>query len=155
MKALSCLAKYTGRCDQLLQLRQCYNLKWSTGTEKLDAFERFFDDNKTLDAMLQWLRQVVQQMPKPYSNFFAFCTLTGLRASECVSCIRLINEPDSFRTYYNEGRQCFEHFRFPDIFIRRTKAAYVSLVNKQILEIAKNCTAQHLQLQCFEIGTQA
>ena len=46
MKALSCLAKYTGRYDQFLLLRQRYNLKWSTGTEKLDAFECFFDDSK-------------------------------------------------------------------------------------------------------------
>lgn len=57
MKALSNLAKFMGKYDVWLQLRQRYNLKWSTGTEKLDAFERFFDDNKTLDTMLQWLRQ--------------------------------------------------------------------------------------------------
>jgi intergrase/recombinase len=140
MKALSNLAKFTGKYDVWLQLRQRYNLKWSTGTEKLDAFERFFDDNKTLDTMLQWLRQVRQELPKSYSNFFVFCTLTGLRASECVACIRLIKGPESFKTYYNEGRQCLEHFRFAKVFIRRTKAAYISLVDKEILEIAQNCT---------------
>ncbi len=140
MKALSCLAKYTGRFDQFLQLRQRYNLKWSTGTEKLDAFERFFDDSKTLDTMLQWLRQVRQELPKSYSDFFMFCALTGLRASECVACIRLIKDPKEFKTYYNEDRHCLEHFRFANIFIRRTKAAYISLVDKEILEIAKNCT---------------
>ena len=140
MKALSNLAKFTGTYDTWLQLRQRYNLKWSTGTEKLDAFECFFDDNKTLDTMLQWLRQVHQELPKSYSNFFVFCTLTGLRASECVACIRLIKDPESFKTYYNEGRQCLEHFRFAKVFIRRTKAAYISLVDKEILEIAQNCT---------------
>jgi len=140
MKALSCLARYAGRYDQFLQLRQRYNLKWSTGTEKLDAFERFFDDSKTLDTMLQWLRQVRQELPKSYSDFFMFCALTGLRASECVPCIRLIKDPKEFKTYYNEDRHCLEHFRFANIFIRRTKAAYISLVDKEILEIAKNCT---------------
>jgi intergrase/recombinase len=138
MKALFCLAKFTGRYDQFLQLRQRYQLKWSTGTEKLDAFERFFDDSKTLDTMLQWLRQVIQEVPKSYSDFFVFCTLTGLRASECVNCIRLIKDSDSFKTYYNESRQSLEHFRFAKIFIRRTKAAYISLVDKQLLEIAQN-----------------
>ena len=138
MKALSNLAKFTGEYDVWLQLRQRYNLKWSTGTEKLDAFERFFDDSKTLDTMLQWLRQVRQQLPKSYSDFFVFCTLTGLRASECVACIRLIKDPDSFKTYYNEDRHYLEHFRFAKLFIRRTKAAYISIADKEILEIGQN-----------------
>jgi intergrase/recombinase len=141
MKALSNLAKFTGEYDKFLQIRQRYNLKWSTGTEKLDAFERFFDDNKTLDTMMQWLSQVRQELPKSYSNFFIFCTLTGLRASECIACIRLIKDPDSFKRYYNGNRQCLEHFRFTNIFIRRTKAAYISLVDKEILELAQNCTS--------------
>jgi intergrase/recombinase len=141
MKALSNLAKFTGEYDKFLRIRQRYNLKWSTGTEKLDAFERFFDDNITLDTMLQWVRQVRQELPKSYGDFLVFCTLTGLRASECVNSIRLIIDPHNFKTYYNENRQCLEHFRFANIFIRRTKAAYISLVDKQILEITQNCTS--------------
>lgn len=85
MKALSNLAKFTGRYDQWLHTRQRYNLKWSTGTEKLDAFERFFDSTKTLDTMLQWLREVTQALPKPYSDFFVFCTLTGLRCIDALT----------------------------------------------------------------------
>jgi hypothetical protein len=46
MKALSNLSEFTGTYDQCLQLRQRYNLTWSTGTEKIDAFTRFFDDSK-------------------------------------------------------------------------------------------------------------
>ncbi len=47
MKALSNLAKFTRQYDGFLELRQRYNLKWSTGNEKLDAFTRLFDDTKT------------------------------------------------------------------------------------------------------------
>jgi hypothetical protein len=140
MKALSNLAKFTGKYDDWLQLRQRYNLCWSTGNEKLDAFERFFDDSLTLDTMLQWLRQSLAILPSPYSDIFLFCTLTGLRASECVDCIRLIKDPEQFKIYYNESRQCLKHFRFPKVFIRRTKAAYISLVDKELLEIAQNTT---------------
>ena len=64
--------------------------------------------------------------------------LTGLRASECVNSISLIKDSEAFKTYYNESRQCLEHFRFAKLFIRRTKAAYISLVDKQILQIAQN-----------------
>lgn len=31
--------------------------------------------------------------------------------------------------YYNPERQCLEHFRFPDLFIRRTKTAYISYLS--------------------------
>jgi hypothetical protein len=140
MKALSNLAKFTGKYEIWLALRQKYNLKWSTGNESLSALQRFFDDAKSLDSMLQWLRHVRQELPKSYSDFFLFCTLTGLRASEYVSCIRLIKDTEQFKTYYNESRKCLEHFRFAQIFIRRTKAAYISIVNKEILEIAQNTT---------------
>ncbi len=87
--------------------------------------------------MIEWLRDTMDVLPVTYSNFFLFCTLTGLRASESVECIRLIKDPESFRTYYNEDKQCLEHFRFANLFIRRTKATYISFVRKDILEIAQ------------------
>ena len=46
-------------------------------------------------------------------------------------------ETDSFKIYYNEAGQCLEHFRFPEIFIRRTKAANLSIVEKEFLEVAQ------------------
>jgi hypothetical protein len=113
MKASSCLAHFIGKYDTWLAIRQKYGLKWTSGNETLDTFERFFlDDSKTLDTMLQWLRQAIHQLPKSYSNFFLFCTLTGLRVSDCVACIKLVKDPEQFKTYYNESRQCLEHFRY-------------------------------------------
>ena len=138
MRALSSLSKFQGRYDHFLKIRQRYNLKWNNENEKLYAFERFFDDGKTLDKMLQWLREAVRELPKPYGDFFLFCTLTGLRALECINCIQLIKDPEKFKVYYNPERQCLEHFRFPALFIRRTKAAYISVVDKQILGIAQS-----------------
>jgi intergrase/recombinase len=40
--------------------------------------------------------------------------------------------------YYNTSRQCLEHFRFPQIFLRRTKTAYISIVDKEILELSNS-----------------
>jgi hypothetical protein len=146
MKALSNLAKFTGQYDNWLLIRQRYNLKWSTGKEKLDALVRFFDDGKTLDKMLQWLSETMQALPKSYSDVFLFCTLTGLRASECVNCIRLIKNPETFKTYYDPERQALCHYKFPNTFIRRTKAAYISLLDKQLLQIALDIDkTPHLQ----------
>jgi hypothetical protein len=97
MKALSSLARFTGQSDVWQRLRQQHGLQWSAGTEKIDAFTRFFNEDRTLDTMLQWLREAMQVLPRHYANFHLFCTLTGLRASECVEAVRLIN------TFLNSG----------------------------------------------------
>lgn len=135
MKALSNLAKFTGY-DIWLQIRQRYNLNWSTGTEKLDAFTRFFDDNNSLDSMIGSLKEAIQMLPKSYSDFLIFSTLTGLRASETIESVRLICS--STNEYYDPESKCLEHFRFPQLFLRRTKAAYISIVDDEIIGIAKS-----------------
>jgi hypothetical protein len=137
MKALSSLAQYIGQQDTWRAIRQRYGLQWSTGTEKLDAFTRFFDDTKDLDIMIAWLREAVNTLPAPYANFFLFCTLTGMRGSECVEAVRLINAGEHLQQYYNPEQNILQHYRFPDIFIRRTKAIYISVVDDEILAIAK------------------
>jgi hypothetical protein len=139
MKALSCLAKYAGCQDNWLAIRKRHGLQWSTGTEKIDAFTRFFDDSKDLDTMMQWLREAVRVLPEQYSRFFLFCTLTGLRASECIEAVRLICS-SKFITdkYYNTEQNILQHYRFPELFIRRTKAVYISVMNDKILSIAQS-----------------
>jgi hypothetical protein len=137
MKALSSLAKFTGRSDVWRQIIQRYQLSWSTGTEKIDAFTRFFDDSRSLDVMLQWLKEAIHSLPSKYANLLLFCTLTGMGGSEAVESVRLLNiGSDNFRTYYNPDRQILQHYLYPKIFIRGTKAIYISIVNEQVINIA-------------------
>lgn len=205
MKALSCLAKYTGMQDHWLAIRKRYGLQWSTGTEKIDAFTRFFDNTRSLDTMLHWLHEAIEALPVAYSRFLIFCTLTGLRGSEAIesvklllngtnSCsialeqarkrqtyyynpeqqesVRLLNDcrevtpsskshqmtsgysksssssiqHPSLSGYYNPEQQILEHYRFPDIFIRRTKAIYISVVDDSTVEIARKIQNNTLTL---------
>ena len=74
-------------------------------------------------------------MPKPVSNILMFCTLTGLRADESFKSIELFHRDRI--NYLNDKLRILEHFKFPNIFIRRTKKAYVSLVNENILHVAE------------------
>lgn len=139
MKALVSLSRFQGCYDRWLDIKQKYNLKWSTGTESLDSLERVFDESKTLDTMIGWVRRTHQELPTRYRDIFLFCALTGLRPTECLESIRLIKNPEGLKSvYYNTGRQVLEHFRFPEIFIRRSKSAYISLVTPEFLEIVKN-----------------
>lgn len=92
MKALSCLAKFTGKYDDWLQLRLRYNLTWSTGNESLATLCRFFDDKKTLDTMLQWVREAIRILPADKGAAIKFNCLIGLRPNEALAAIRLISD---------------------------------------------------------------
>lgn len=60
MSALANYAKYTGRYDQFLQLRQRYNLKWGKGGS-LQYFERFFHNKElSFEAMLSKVKQMMK-----------------------------------------------------------------------------------------------
>jgi hypothetical protein len=136
MKSLACLSKFLGCHDTTwMTIKRKYNLKWTSGKGALDIFERCYgDDSSNLDTMLQWLRQMRQELPSSYYNVFLFCTLTGLRTNECFEAIRLIKDPSTFERYYDRSGQVLKHYAFPEVFIRRTKAAYISLVNEEMLE---------------------
>ena len=136
MKSLACLSKFLGCHDTTwTTIKRKYNLKWSSGKGALDIFERCYgDDSNNLDTMLQWLRQMRQELASLYYNVFLFCTLTGLRTNECFEAIRLIKDPSTFERYYDRSGQVLRHYAFPEVFIRRTKAAYISLVKEEMLE---------------------
>jgi intergrase/recombinase len=121
------MAKYSGSVPS-----------WSTGTEKLDAFTRFFDDTKDLDTMIRWLKEAMQILPTNYANFFLFCTLTGMRCSEALASAKLIKNPDTFKRYYDPDLCLLRHYAFSDLFIRRTKAVYISIADRKIVGIVQN-----------------
>jgi hypothetical protein len=133
MKSLTLLSRFLGCYDISQQLRKRHNLKWTTGEESLAAMQRFFDPNLTLDSMLQWVRQAINLLPLAMSAVIRHAVLTGLRPSEAVESVRLLNNPDpnldQAHYYYNPDRSVLEHFRFPEIFIRRTKKAYISFMS--------------------------
>ena len=133
LEALANLAKYQGRYDQWLQIRQRYNLKWSNGLGSLQSLQRFFNPNLTLDSMLQRVRNMIEHLPRSMIPIIKFACLTGLRPTEACESVRLINGPENYKTYYNLDQQCLEHFRFSQIFLRQTKKAYLSYITKEML----------------------
>ena len=66
-----------------------------------------------------------------------FACLIGLRPSEVVESVRLLNAQCTTQ-YYNPERQALEHFRFPEIFLRETKKAFISFVKPEMIEPVKS-----------------
>jgi hypothetical protein len=128
--ALANLSKYQGRYERFQELKKCYDLKWST-SNSTQYFERFFNEELTLDIMLQRIRQMIAVLPPFMGKIVKFACLVGLRASETIESVRLICS-DTNR-FYNADRQTLEHFRFPSVFLRQTKKAYLSFVTPEII----------------------
>jgi hypothetical protein len=107
----------------------------------VQSLQRFFDESKTVDKMIQWVKQAIATLPDNVAAVLRYNVLTGLRPVEVLQSIRLLllTENNNHlgapgrQQYYNESKQCLEHFRFPDIFIRHTKCAYISFISKEQL----------------------
>ena len=83
--------------------------------------------------MLSKVREMIRVSPSAIADVIRFAVLTGLRPTEACESVRLLNSVDYSRRYYNPDRQCLEHFRFPQIFLRQTKKAYISFIMKEQL----------------------
>ena len=116
MKALASLSRFLGSYDVWLQIRQRYNLHWSTGNENLSTFQRFFDDSKTMDTMLQWVKNTLEVLPAQMGEAIKWSTLTGLRPAESLQAIRLINDPIAFKTVTSAKKS--ESLKMAEVFIQ-------------------------------------
>lgn len=133
MKSLSALAKYHGIYDIWLELIKRFQLKRKQ-RDGLDTFKRIFDNNEgTYTNMLKWVRGCVRRLPSEYGNIILFATLTGLRPDESIKALNLLKECST--EYLDYERMMLLHYKFPDLFLRVSKKAFISIVNKDILKI--------------------
>ncbi|MBA3749609.1 MAG: hypothetical protein H0X03_01695 [Nitrosopumilus sp.] len=138
MKALSSLSKYLGRYDDWLEIVKKYQLKWSSGGKSFKVFKSIFDSESqgnNLELMIKWIKDVSKVLPSEYKNILLFNTITGLRPNETQKALYLIKSKEE--EYIDKDKGILKHYQFPTIFLRQTKNAYISILNKDILEIAR------------------
>lgn len=153
MAALSALSKYHGEYPHWMEIKNQYHLKWSE-SDSVSVFKAIIGEKGNYPAMVKWLRDACNALPSSYSNILLYNTLTGLRTEESINSIRLVKTES--QQYLKDGYLL--HFQYPDVFIRRTKKAYVSLVDDRILHLAKNSgdytyTAIHKALERKQLST--
>ena len=136
MKALASLSKYMGCYDIWKQIIQRYQLKWSDCNKSIKVFNAIFQgEGNNYSSMLKWIKDVIVVLPKEYQNIILFNTLSGLRPDEAQKAIHLIKTKES--EYIDKERGILKHYQFPETFIRQTKNAYLSIINDDMIEIAK------------------
>ena len=135
VKALANLSKFLGMHDEFLQLMHSYDLEWSGKSSEelvIDRLTKVQDPNE----IFEWIKQVKQTRVE-LSDFMDFMAISGLRLIEAVESYNLIIKPareGKLSEYYNEEKEALEHFRFKEIFLRKSKKAFVSFVPKEFVE---------------------
>jgi intergrase/recombinase len=81
------------------------------------------------------LRALLESVPEDYANYYRFNLVTGLRPIEAVKAVNMLRTSP---TYLNKELGVLEHFRYPREFLRNTKKAFISVVDDQTLETAKD-----------------
>ncbi len=135
VKALSNLAKFLGIHDQFLQLMHQYDLEWG-GKSNDDLVIERYTRIQNPNEVFEWIKQV-KRVRCELADFMDFMAVTGLRLVEAIKSYNLIIElsrKGRLNEYYNEEKQTLEHFRFKEIFIRKSKKAFVSFIPKEFIE---------------------
>jgi intergrase/recombinase len=133
MKSLSSLSKYLGIYDNWQKIKSRYQLTWNNQSH-LDIFKNIVANTYSFDTMIKKIKETCKNIKSEYSSIIIFCTMTGLRAEESFQSIRLLNSKER-TNYINSKDMTLEHFRYPNIFLRRTKNTYISIINNDILEL--------------------
>jgi len=66
-----------------------------------------------------------------------FGCLVDLRSSETLQSVKLINDKEAFAKYYDVEQMILQNYKFPSIFLRQTKKAFVSFVTPSMIDIVK------------------
>ncbi|MHB1868887.1 MAG: site-specific integrase [Nitrososphaerales archaeon] len=135
MEALSAFSKYSGTYDRWQAVKKATGLKWST--KNAAQIVQGILSQESSDA-IDWLESTLPKIPRAYRLPLVFAAVSGLRIGEaCKACelIYNLNEEGKLDEYYDEEMSMLQHFKFPKLFLRRTKNAYISFVSKQLVEI--------------------
>jgi len=134
LKALSALAKFTGCYDQYRKAMRGFGLKWG-GRNADDIVIDRLTKVKDPGEVYAWIREVKRVRPE-LTNFMDLMATTGLRLGEAYESYNLIIDLAGKRKlgdYYKKDQGILEHYKFKDIFIRKSKKAFVSFVPEELI----------------------
>jgi hypothetical protein len=120
MKALAALSKYLGCYPLWKDIIERYQLKRSN-ENAIQVFQNITNVEHDFSSMVKWLKDALTKLPQSYGNILLFNALTGLRPEEAIQSIKILHIKESDN--YLKENTVLEHYKYPSIFIRRTKKA--------------------------------
>jgi len=130
MAALANFSRFTGTYDQWQGAVKKAGLHWGKRSS-LEAVISILEED--LSDVEVWLEKAADVLPENYRTVMIFQALTGVRPSEaCVICSLISTK--GLEGYYNSELSMLEHFRYQDLFLRRSKNVYISFVTQDLLD---------------------
>jgi len=150
MKGLSALSKFLGMHEEFLKLIKNYGFKWSIRSD--DLIIARFTKTEDPNQVFNWIKEVKAAYAE-LNEFMNLMAATGLRYGEAIESYNLIirlAKEGKLKEYYDSEREILEHYKFKDLFIRRTKKAFMSFVSKNLVEKISD----HEQLNIYGVQTK-
>ena len=147
LAAVANLAKYLGKYDEFRSALKKWGIKWGGFDTAFKGFLNVISNrHENLPAYIKVLCGAL--LPNEVL-FIEFLAVTGLRPGEGVMAFnKLVTEGTI--NYYNEELQCLEHYKYPKLFLRRTKKSYISFVPQSLVErICQSLPVNYNRLQCY------
>jgi intergrase/recombinase len=103
--------------------------------DPVQAFTRIFN-SQAHKGLGEWYQKALAVLKENERLYLRFMLLSGVRAMEGVKAFNLIVElgPKYTEEYYNCETRFLEHFKYPKLFLRRSKNIYVSAVPRKLLD---------------------
>jgi len=126
--SLKALSIYLGRPALFRAFKNQYEVKYNC-TSSEAVFKEMLASRIGFEEIANWLEKI---KPLGWKYYFpaVFTALTGLRAGEAFRSLEIASH--GLEGYYNPELSALEHFRFPDIFIRKTKNVYISFIGEKL-----------------------
>jgi hypothetical protein len=84
--------------------------------------------------MIDKVKRMLQVLPKPMKLVVKHALLTGLRPSEAIESVKLIQNSETFPHYYDASSMTLCHYKFPKQFIKPTKKEFLSYITLDNLQ---------------------
>jgi hypothetical protein len=134
INSLTALSRFLGTYNSFIAAMKAHGIK-RVRADPVQAFTRIFNSNAH-KGLGKWYQDASAVLRKNEQLYLRFMLLSGVRAMEGVKAFNLIVKLGSKYTeeYYNENTGFLEHFKYPELFLRRSKNAYVTAVPRELLD---------------------
>jgi intergrase/recombinase len=131
MKAISLYAKFIGRYDEWIELKRAHGLKWVTANNSLPLI-----NTTPFPKLVEQAKRLIQVLSTRFTHEIHFMALSGLRVEESLDAIKIFKEKRD--EYLNTELKILEHFRYPHTFIRRSKKAFITVLDDEMIQTLEN-----------------
>jgi intergrase/recombinase len=138
VKALILLSKFLGNATQFKKKLEEYGIKIGR-PDSLSAFLRIL--NASNSDVMTWYRSAISMLRDNERLFAKFLLHSGLRTSEAINSFNLIIElarDNKLLEYYDSELNVLCHFKYPKLFIRRTKSTFITFIEPESLNNIAN-----------------